>query len=166
MSRFCTALREGRHCTTRALPGQSFCYIHHPAASIPPERCAYFTRTGDPCRKLAMRGQDHCFTHSPRNRRVKHAALPLVPRTPAQLDQVKALLLSKMPHPPAPLGEQPRTSPFSFNSMPPSSQTHRQTTGPAELTALQEMVEAFYNTLVSNELPHSRTASLQSSRNQ
>lgn len=77
MPRFCTALNAAGHrCSARALPGQSFCYSHHPQPSLP-GWCAYQTRTGEPCRAFALRGQDHCFTHSRRNRRARHPRVRL-----------------------------------------------------------------------------------------
>ena len=80
MSRFCTAQDEGQPCSRRALPGQSFCYGHHPKP-FAPRRCEYFNLRGERCGSLTLRGQDHCFTHSPRNHRLARPAVPLIPRT-------------------------------------------------------------------------------------
>jgi len=165
MPRLCTALSHGRPCGRRALPGQPFCYGHHPSPHQP-QPCAFFNRNGEPCRKLAMRGQDHCFTHSPRNRRTKHAAIPLVPRTPAQLDQAKALLLRKMPLPPAPLSQGPSANSFSFSNMPPSPTTFRQDPDTQGLTLPPEILEALCKALVSNDLPQGGNLFQQPSRNQ
>jgi hypothetical protein len=43
MPRFCTALHQGLPCTRRALPGQLFCYGHHPNP-VESRRCEYFNR--------------------------------------------------------------------------------------------------------------------------
>jgi hypothetical protein len=96
MPRFCTALHQGRPCTRRALPGQLFCYGHHPNP-VESRRCEYFNRKGQPCRSTTLRGQSHCFTHSPRNRRAKHPATPLIPRTRRQKAQAKWLTFINMP---------------------------------------------------------------------
>jgi hypothetical protein len=96
MPRFCTALNEGQPCTFRALPGQLFCYGHHPNP-IEPRQCAYFNRKGQRCRSITLRGQDCCFTHSPRNRRATSPAIPLVPRTRRQKAQARWLIFSNLP---------------------------------------------------------------------
>ena len=106
MPRFCTALDEGRPCTTRALAGQAFCYGHHPAA-FEYQRCAYLTNEGQQCRALALRGQDHCFNHSPRNRRTQRPAIPLIAGESAKKARAKWFVLSKMPVPGRPLPQTP-----------------------------------------------------------
>ena len=96
MPRFCTALDHGQPCTTRALPGQAFCYGHHPRRRAWTQ-CAFFNRKGDRCGCFTMRGQDHCFTHSPRNGRVRHKPIPIVPRTRRQKIEAKWLIFSNLP---------------------------------------------------------------------
>jgi len=96
MPRFCTALDQNRPCPCRALPGQLFCYAHHPHPVIP-RQCEYLNRKGHRCRSLALRGQDHCFTHSPRNRRAAHPPIPIVPRTRRQKAQARWLIFSNLP---------------------------------------------------------------------
>lgn len=98
MPRFCTGIDNGLRCTYRAMPGQLFCYGHHPHP-YEATRCAYFNRFGEHCRSLAMRGQDHCFTHSPRNHRARRPAMPLVPRTQRQKAYARSRIFSYMPHP-------------------------------------------------------------------
>lgn len=70
MPRFCTALHQGQPCSRRALPGQLFCYGHHPNPGET-RRCEFYNRKGQRCRSITLRGQNCCFTHSPRNRRAK-----------------------------------------------------------------------------------------------
>jgi hypothetical protein len=96
MPRFCTALHQGQPCTRRALPGQPFCYGHHPSPGET-RQCEYFSRKGQQCRSTTLRGQNHCFTHSPRNRRAKQPAIPIQPRTRRQKAQVKWLIFINMP---------------------------------------------------------------------
>ncbi len=96
MPRFCTALHQGRPCTFRALPGQLFCYGHHPDP-VESRRCEFFNRNGQRCRSTTLRGQNCCFTHSPRNRRAKQPAIPLTPRTRRQKAQAKWLIFINLP---------------------------------------------------------------------
>ena len=63
MPRFCTALHQGQPCTFRALPGQAFCYGHHPDP-VESRQCEFFNRKGQRCRSTTLRGQSCCFTHS------------------------------------------------------------------------------------------------------
>ena len=107
MARICTALDAGQPCTRRALPGQPFCYGHHPA-SFAPRRCLYFNRHGSQCLGIALLGHDHCFTHSPRNPRARSPRIPLQPRTRRQRAMVKWLLFNRMPHTWDPLPEPPQ----------------------------------------------------------
>ena len=160
MPRFCTALNNGRPCGRRALPGQAFCWGHHPAP-YRQQPCAYFTRNGVPCRKLAMRGQDHCPTHSPRNHRAKHVAVPLIPRTPAQFEQAKALILKSMPQSPAAPPADPQTRSIPFSNMPQSPTTLRQAPQPEGLMLTPEILEMLFKALASNELPESGSGLLQ-----
>ena len=106
MPRFCTALDEGQPCTTRALAGQAFCFIHHPAY-VEARRCAYLTLSGQPCHSFALRGQDHCFNHSPRNRRTKYPPVPLVPGKNAKRARARWFVLSRMPVSGRPLPQTP-----------------------------------------------------------
>jgi hypothetical protein len=78
MPRFCTALHQGQPCTRRALPGQAFCYGHHPNP-VDFRQCEFFNRKGRRCRSTTLRGQSCCFTHSPRNRRAIHPPPPWSP---------------------------------------------------------------------------------------
>ena len=96
MSRFCTAASASQPCGRRALPGQSFCYSHHPTR-VAPRPCGYFNLRGEPCCSPALRGQDHCFTHSPRNHRLREPALPIVPRTRRQRARLAARLFYNLP---------------------------------------------------------------------
>ena len=98
MSRFCTAQDEGQPCGRRALPGQSFCYGHHPKP-FAPRRCEYFNLRGERCGSLTLRGQDHCFTHSPRNHRLARPAVPLIPRTRTRRSKagLASFLFNNMP---------------------------------------------------------------------
>lgn len=101
MSRFCTATDIGptgqpEPCPARALPGQSFCYSHHPNPTAYP-RCEFFNRLGCQCGAIAIRGHNHCFTHSPRNHRATQPAIPLIPRTRRQKAAARRILLSHMP---------------------------------------------------------------------
>jgi hypothetical protein len=83
MPRFCTALHQGQPCTRRALPGQAFCYGHHPNP-VDFRQCEFFNRKGRRCRSTTLRGQRCCFTHSPRNRRAIHPPPPWSPAPPAK----------------------------------------------------------------------------------
>jgi hypothetical protein len=96
MPRFCTALEEGQPCATRALPGQRFCYGHHPK---PPavHQCEYFNQNGQRCRCSTLRGQSHCFSHSPRNRRANRPATPIIPRTRSQKARARWLIFKNLP---------------------------------------------------------------------
>jgi hypothetical protein len=96
MPRFCTALHQGRPCTFRALPGQLFCYGHHPNPADS-RQCEFFNRKGHRCRSTTLRGQNCCFTHSPRNRRATHPPTPLAPRTRRQKAQAKWLIFINLP---------------------------------------------------------------------
>jgi hypothetical protein len=96
MPRFCTALHQGLPCTRRALPGQLFCYGHHPNP-VESRQCEYFNRKGQPCRSTTLRGQSHCFTHSPRNRRAPSPPIPLVACTRRQKAQANWLIFINMP---------------------------------------------------------------------
>ena len=96
MPRFCTALNEGRPCTFRALPGQLFCYGHHPSPDES-RRCEYYNRKGQRCRSITLRGQNCCFTHSPR-RRAACPAIPTHPLTRRQKAQAKWLIFINLPH--------------------------------------------------------------------
>ena len=97
MPRFCTAIRQGQLCTSRARPGQLFCAGHHPH-TFDPRPCLYYNERGQRCRAIALLGQDHCFAHSPRNRRAKRPAIPLIPRTRRQKEQAKWLVFFNLPH--------------------------------------------------------------------
>jgi hypothetical protein len=83
MPRFCTAQHQGQPCTRRALPGQAFCYGHHPNP-VDFRQCEFFNRKGRRCRSTTLRGQRCCFTHSPRNRRAIHPPPPWFPAPPAK----------------------------------------------------------------------------------
>jgi hypothetical protein len=96
MPRFCTALHQGQPCTFRALPGQAFCYGHHPDP-VESRQCEFFNRKGQRCRSTTLRGQSCCFTHSLRNRRATHPPIPLVPRTRRQRAQAKWLIFINLP---------------------------------------------------------------------
>jgi hypothetical protein len=96
MPRFCTAQHQGQPCTRRALPGQPFCYGHHPNP-VDFRQCEFFNCKGRRCRSTTLRGQRCCFTHSPRNRRAIHPPTPLVPRTPRQKAQAKWLIFINLP---------------------------------------------------------------------
>ena len=78
MPRFCTALHQGQPCSRRALPGQLFCYGHHPSPGET-RQCEFYNRKGQRCRSITLRGQNCCFTHSPRNRRAKSPPTPTPP---------------------------------------------------------------------------------------
>jgi hypothetical protein len=95
MPRFCTALHQGQPCSRRALPGQLFCYGHHPNPGET-RRCEFYNRKGQRCRSITLRGQNCCFTHSPRNRRAKSPPTP--PRTRRQKAQAKCLIFMNLPH--------------------------------------------------------------------
>jgi hypothetical protein len=96
MPRFCTALHQGQLCTRRALPGQLFCYGHHPNP-VESRRCEFFNRYGQRCRSTTLLGQNCCFTHSPRNRRAKSPAIPIHPRTRRQKAQANWLIFMNLP---------------------------------------------------------------------
>ncbi len=96
MPRFCTALHQGQPCTRRALPGQPFCYGHHPNPGET-RQCEFFNRKGQRCRSTTLRGQDCCFTHSPRNRQATQPPTPIHPRTRRQKAQARWLIFSNKP---------------------------------------------------------------------
>jgi hypothetical protein len=108
MPRFCTALHQGQPCPGRAMPGQRFCYGHHPQPYIS-RQCEYFNRRGQRCRSITLRGQDHCFTHSPRNRRATRPACPIVPRTRRQKARARWFIFINLPESKTTLQQSPQS---------------------------------------------------------
>jgi hypothetical protein len=96
MPRFCTALHQGQPCTRRALPGQPFCYGHHPnPVDFPPVRVLQLQ---GPALPLHYPARPELLLHPQPTEPPRHTPpTPLVPRTPRQKAQAKWLIFINLP---------------------------------------------------------------------